>query len=715
MLLFLAFCSAAATDATNPVAAIVTLLGELKAEVETDGRKEQKLYDQFACWCEETVGNTKKDIDRGTTRSKDLGASILELRGKVSSGAVEVARLKTAIAEAAESVESATSMRTNENEAYVERKTQLETGIANLGTAIEVLQNATGGGAQIETELLTVVAGVRSAVGLYSKLPGEKKDITTVKKFFSSLETKSPHMGTYQSQSDGILGMLADMKDSFTRDLADANEAEAKALKEYKGLMATKRRDQAMLKASYTKMTEESTANAADLESDSAELKETDEQLVEDQEFLKNTEKTCSTRAAEWSERSRLRTEELTGMQEALTILSEGAGTFENASTRVNASEFMNESNATLFIQVAVREPTDAAYQVLEKLQHRGRPHLAAVAATAQTTGHFDAIMGQVDRLIGTLEREGKADDYKKEWCDKERYAARETEARHEFDHGALGAKIGRLDDHKTQTENGINETNQNLEDLHTALADALMNRNAEEAASKKAQMDDMAAIRLLASAIERLGSFAANNPSFLQTMDEMVVERKHSKRNATAPPGTWSGSYGGRSSESTGVLSLLEGVKDKFSTDLAEEKETEKKAVDAYWKMRKSTELQIKTLEEELDTLDGELAKTIREISQKTKQRTDTNTSWTATTDYLEELRPECDWVESEEEDGYEPRKQARKAEIKDLQNSKLVLAGASVPELVTVRSQVSKAPASVADELQHVNNARSAFLRRA
>merc|ERR1740127_87726 len=120
--------------------------------------------------------------------------------------------------------------------------------------------------------------------------------------------------------------------------------------------------------------------------------------------------------------------------------------------------------------------------------------------------------------------------------------------------------------------------------------------------------------------------------------MDEMVVERK---RNATAPPGTWSGSYGGRSSESTGVLSLLEGVKDKFSTDLAEEKETEKKALDAYWKMRKSTEMQIKTLEEELDTLDGELAKTIREISQKTKQRTDTNTSWTATTDYLEELRP--------------------------------------------------------------------------
>merc|ERR1719321_1730526 len=189
--------------------------------------------------------------------------------------------------------------------------------------------------------------------------------------------------------------MLADMKDSFTRDLADANEAEAKALKEYKGLMAT-----------YTKTTEESTANAADLESDTAELKETDEQLVEDQEFLKNTEKTCSTRAAEWSERSRLRTEELTGMQEALTILSEGASTFENASTRVNASEFMNESNATLFIQVAVREPTDAAYQVLEKLQHRGRPHLAAVAATAQTTGHFDAIMGQVDRLIATLERE---------------------------------------------------------------------------------------------------------------------------------------------------------------------------------------------------------------------------------------------------------------------------------------------------------------------
>jgi chromosome segregation ATPase len=321
--------------------------------------------------------------------------------------------------------------------------------------------------------------------------------------------------------------------------------------------------------------------------------------------------------------------------------------------------------------------------------------------------------MGQIDRMIGNLNREQAADDYKKDWCNEERNTARSTEARHEFDHGNLGAKIGHLEDHKSQTETGINETNQNMEDLHTALEEALANRNAEEAASKKAQLDDMNAIKLLASAIERLGSFSANHPAFLQSLEESATARHHNA--SKTPPGTWSGSYGGRSSESTGVLSLLGGIKDKFGSDLEEEKETEKKALDAYWKMRKGTELQIKSLEEGLDTLDGELAKTIREIATKTKERTDTNLSWTATTDYLEELKPECDWVESEEDDGYEPRHRARNLEIKDLQNSKLVLAGAAVPELMAVKSKVTKAPMTVAQELQAVNPARSAFLRRA
>merc|ERR1719352_710613 len=377
----------------------------------------------------------------------------------------------------------------------------------------------------------------------------------------------SPHKGTYKTQSDAILGMIKDMHDSFQRDLEDAETEEKKAISQFKDLMITKAKDQKMLQASLSKLTSQTASDDADLAADTKERKDTQDQLKEDRAFLDTTKTTCKTRAAEWSDRSRLRTEELTGMQEALTILSEGESQFEAASSAPPEFEVVNGTvvNETSFLQVSqmYNPKRAAAYQELERLQKQGAPQLSALASAAllkhktSVSGHFDQIIATIDRMIANLKREEADDEAHKDWCVAERTNAQNKESALEYDSNDLAAKLGRLNNKKAEIEASIAATEEDKRNLKQALADALDNRVAEEASSKQGQADDRAAIELLAGAIAALGSFSSNH--------KLALVAGHQDPE----PGTWSGSYGGRSSETTGVISLLEKIKEEYKEEL--------------------------------------------------------------------------------------------------------------------------------------------------
>jgi chromosome segregation ATPase len=717
-MLLLALWSVAAATGESPVAKVVAVLAELKAKTVADGQGEQKLYDQFACWCEETIKNKKADIASAEKRESDLTDSIRELKGRLGSGKVELARVDQAVKDGAADTAKASTVRGKEAAAYAQRKADLETAIENLDRAIGVLGALESdnlrdrASSAEETKLLTVAAGVRHALGLYSKLKTAKADVSdSVKSFFGNpsawVQTQSkmdsPHKGTYKTQSDAVLGMIKDMHDSFQRDLEDLITAEKKAIAQFKDLMITKAKDQKMLQASLSKLTSQTASDDAELAADTKERKDTQDQLTEDRAFLDTTETTCKERAAEWSERSRLRTEELTGMQEALTILSEGESQFEAASSAPPNFTVVNGTvvNETSFIQLAqVYDPKRAAaYQELERLQKQGTPRLSALASAAllkqktSASGHFDEIIARVDRMIASLKREEADDEAHKDWCVAEKTNAESKESALEYDSNDLGAKLGRLLTKKAEIEASIAATQEDKSDLKQALSDALDNRVAEEASSKQGQADDRAAIELLAGAIAALGSFSANHKLAL-------VAGHHSRQDPE--PGTWSGSYGGASSGTSGVISLLEKIKEEYKEELKTAKADEKFALDAYWNMRKGTEQQIDTLDEELVTLEEQLAGTLQVIKRTTRVQGDTNTTWAATSDYLVELKPNCDWVDQT----YATRKADRDQEVTELKNSILVLSGAELPSLLKTRSTLSKTTMSVAEELRAVNS---------
>merc|ERR1719197_721495 len=125
------------------------------------------------------------------------------------------------------------------------------------------------------------------------------------------------------------------MYDAFTGDLEKANAEEADKQKAFEELMGTKLAEYETLTTTLEVKTKESADATKQLADDKVLLEETKAQLAADEKFFEETKAACKSKAAEWAERTRLRTEELQGINKAIEILSsdEAKATFDSAHT----------------------------------------------------------------------------------------------------------------------------------------------------------------------------------------------------------------------------------------------------------------------------------------------------------------------------------------------------------------------------------------------
>merc|ERR1719424_2263491 len=195
---------------------------------------------------------------------------------------------------------------------------------------------------------MSIVAGVRTALkhDVVSKSMSDS-DIQAMNRFvshpdaftgahasgMSAAQMGQNPFGDYAPQSTQIQGILKGMYDAFTSDLEKDNAEEAEAQKSFEEIMATKRQELATLEATLQKQETDKAAKTKKLSESQVLLDDTTAQMKADENFFDDTKEACQTKATEWSVRTRLRTEEINGMQVAIRILSGGAKTFEASTT----------------------------------------------------------------------------------------------------------------------------------------------------------------------------------------------------------------------------------------------------------------------------------------------------------------------------------------------------------------------------------------------
>jgi len=441
----------------SPVTKVVELIEDLKDKIEKDGEGEQKSYDKYACWCENTLARKAGDIEKGKTDIEKFQQSINKLMGDLGAHGAELDQVKKDIEQNIESQKEATAMREKSHTEYQEDMTEAEQCIQGLEQGINALTGAGTGASKKakfletldEASLLNVAGDLREVLNSpKSKGAVSDADREVVSRFveqpdqfiskhlggLSLAQAARGPFGDYAPQSGQIQGILKGMYDTFTANLEKDNVKEAENQKNFESLMATKKKEEETLKVSQEK-SELDTATKNKLLADTKiDRDDAKDQLQADEEFFAKSKESCKEKGQQWSSRSRLRTEELQGIARGIEIL-----------TSPEAKETFKSSSETMFLQEA-----SSGSSVLASYSHKHRSkafaklkslatqfhsvELAELAAEVKLGGHFDKIIPMVENMMLLLKREEADDIEHRDRCNNKERDNKEARADLEFD-----------------------------------------------------------------------------------------------------------------------------------------------------------------------------------------------------------------------------------------------------------------------------------------
>jgi hypothetical protein len=661
---------------------VVKLLADLKVKVEADGKAEQKSYDKYACWCEDTLGRKASDISEAKTSIEDFTQLIIKTKAQLASHSGEIKNLKKMIGANVDSQREASQVRGKEHADYAEDRAESENCIGALEAAIKVLNGAGSKkgsflGTLQEAQLLGVVAGIK---GVLKTKEVTKRfsdtEIEAVEKFaekpedfigghtegFSAAQVANNPFGDYAPQSTQIQGILKGMYDGFAEDLEKDNADESEKQKSHEELMATKKSELATLEATLEN-TELSAASATKTLADSKEtLDDTKETLSADETFFGDSKESCQTKAGMWAERTRLRTEELSGMAQAIAIMSspEAKKTFSSATTT-----FLQLSSVT-------KEDGDRikAYGRVKALATTYKSlSLAKLAVFIKTSGHFDKIISMIDTMIGLMRKEEAEDIKHRDRCEEKQNANKNN--RDDLDHDITKAKesINRMGNSKDELDKSLKAVVSEIEATEKSMADLLEMRNKGESDFKQALKDDTNAVVLITEALGFLNKFYADNKISLLQADP-------DKAPATSFD---DGNYGG-SGSTGGILAILGMLKDDLVKEIKTGKAGEAENQAAYEQDRGALQATLDAQNKKKSSVEGDIADMGTKIEDSEEDQGNKESDLAAEKDVQKSLDTDCAWVKTT----FDTRKEKRKLEMDGLVEAKEFLAGVDGGEAV-------------------------------
>jgi len=666
----------AAAEQLNPITRVAQLLEGLAAKVKTDFEAEQDLYDGFKCWCKKVVSSKSKSIDENTQRINELAAYIDDL----SSGRVELTSERTTleaeIKELEKAIEDEENMRDKEHADYLAAKDELDKSVAALQGAVDTMSDATTD--MKEGVFLTSMHTKMQKVVKVGEGFLAQKDVQRLRKVldvpdadWNELNRDATFKMKYKQRSGEIQEILGEMLTTFTDNRNEAVAAEDKAVTDFTALMSSKNDQLTSAKDALLAKAGENGARGASMAESTAEKTELETQNSNDEKFISQTKASCETKASEWAERKRLRTEEQASIQQAIaTLTSDDARDLFKRSFDSQGATFLQTHLRTVRKHGASK--AKAAAHVLRRTGvQAGDLRLVTLASqvTKQSPTDFSAVTKSLEDMLSDLTQEEKDDATEKEMCESER--AKNNNKLHKLakEIDTNTETVDRLNKQIAAANKRIEECDDEIADLNKAQQDADDQRAKEATEYAAAKADDKKAIEVLGTSMKVLQDFYTNNGlAFVQAPGE-------GGEAPTPPPTTWgSDGYGGASAETGGVIAMMENVKDDMKKDIAKADQDEKDAIKAHADLTADITQSIKDLESTKGTLNGAIAADESSKSgEQTTRATNEDTS-AAALQFLKSIANGCDYMMK----NFEERKSNRQAEMDGLSKAKAIFAGA-------------------------------------
>lgn len=659
-LLFL-YPSLILAEKANPVGRVLDLLSKLYNTVVADGEVEQKQFEKFAEWCEDQSKNRQNEIETGERQESDLKASIEKANADISVLNARIDEISKTVSANEHDLKGATDIRAKEHETFKKEEAKLADTVSTLRRAQQVLSRQLSHG------------------GSFAQASQAFKDLTSSLKvimdasIFSTTNTKqlkaflqggseeegvdAPEVRAYESHSNGILDILADMQDKAEGMLDETRKTEVNARHAYELLAQS-------LKNELSVQNEDLSATKTQLFSASEEkgasegsLSTTQKDLAEDRKYVKELSVNCQQRAVDAEISQKSREEELKALAEARKIIEESVGGAAGRQYRgflqVNSNQVAQKSDE-VFEHVAQK------IKALGKEEHNFMlTQLAGQirSAVSMNADPFEKVKGLIKEMITRLLVQANEEATHKAFCDKET-------SKNEAKRNKLQAEVNKLTTRIEAATVGATRLKQEIAELQAAISDiSKSQKNIDEMRAGehnefiKAKADFEQGLEGIRGALRLLREYYQNGgASLLQTEQKATpTTSTHSKNIDSAG----------------GIISILEVAESDFARSLAEAQAAEDDAVAAYDKTTQENKVSSATKKTNVAGKEKEVQHLEQQIGNASSDRSGSQSELQAVLEYLEKLRPQCTVVP----ESYDQRKARREQEIEGLKQALNIL----------------------------------------
>jgi predicted nucleic acid-binding Zn-ribbon protein len=691
LLAVLGAAAAFKTDAeANPIRRVVKLLQKMQSEIKEEGKREEKLFQKYQCYCQQGTAKLTQEITDAQEKIKQLNADIEAKSARQQYLDQEVAEHKKDRAEAKAAVEKATKIREKEHAEYVKASGDSKANIDALNKAVAVLGRGMG---KAFLQQKTNVKRLQRAISAVPNIAdAEKEEVLT-------FLTQSPY-GDYQASSGEIVGILKEMKDEMDRDLGGIIKDEEDAVKSYEALMAAKNEQIASATAAIEKKTVRSGELKVEVVEHKNEVENTKNELGEDQKFVLNMAEACKTKEEEYNKRVEDRNQEQLAISEAIKILNDddALDIFKKTLPSPGQPSFLQKgSNARESRRVKALGMIQAARVVAD----RRAPQLGLIAYMLRVSKvDFTKVLKMIDDMVKHLDQEQKDDDTQLNWCNAEIDANNDKEKALKGNIADLSAELDELAERIKQAEADIAQLKSNIEATEKASADATEQRKKENAAYVQSTTELTAALQLINKAKNRLQKYY--NPALYKpppqrelTEEERIAQNMGEVLPTEAPkmiagtniavnliakkpaaaPGTWEGDRKNKGAQSGGVVALMDMLTRDLEMQMQDVEADEKVAQRDYEKLIADGKESVAKDSATLTGEEGAKADAETRANDAKNERRLKHEELMAVQKYIGELHGNCDFLIQ----NYDFRKTARSQERDSLMNAKAVLSGAN------------------------------------
>jgi len=318
-----------ATDA-SPIAKIIQMISDLQAKILAEGAESQKVYEEFAEFCEHRSKDLQYEIKTGTDEKAELEATIAKEDAKAGALDEKIDELAGAIATDEGDLKKATEIREKEFADFSAEEKELMEVIDMIKRAIGILERemAKHGAAMVQLKNSGDVIQALSVLVHASALNAQDGAKLTAliqnsRQADDEADAGAPEAATYEGHSSGIIETLENLLEEAEGQLSEARKKETSSKNNYEMLKQSLEDDIGNANKDLDAAKKSLAASGETKATAQGDLTVTSKALAADIATLTDLHKDCLTKAQDFEAETKSRSEELKALAEAKKILKE--------------------------------------------------------------------------------------------------------------------------------------------------------------------------------------------------------------------------------------------------------------------------------------------------------------------------------------------------------------------------------------------------------